>query len=261
MQPLRMEVMSARPERPARHDARSATDTPPKAAGREREIVAVLRSVPALRELAPGVLARLAASATRTEVTRGGLLFALGTHCPGLYIVASGRIMLSVGNAEVGNKVVRLAEAGDTIGLASTLLGIATFAAAEALVDSAVVLIPRDTLIDRAGRDAPLALALASSAAQQARQLAADVESVSLQSGRERIVNYLFACATTGPAASLTVLLPAKKSVIASRLSVTPEYFSRTLHELISSGAIDVNGRQIVIRDAARLRGINSRPN
>jgi CRP-like cAMP-binding protein len=119
--------------------------------------------------------------------------------------------MLSVGNADVGNKVVRLAEAGDAIGLASTLLGIATFAAAEALVDSAVVLIPRDPLLDRAGRDAPLALALATIAAQQIRKLAADVESVSLQSGRERIVNYLLTCATTGPAASLTVLLPAKK--------------------------------------------------
>jgi CRP-like cAMP-binding protein len=40
---------------------------------------------------------------------------------------------------------------------------------------------------------------------------------------------------------------------------VTPEYFSRTLHELIEAGAIDVNGRQIIIRDAARLRGINPR--
>jgi CRP-like cAMP-binding protein len=49
-------------------------------------------------------------------------------------------------------------------------------------------------------------------------------------------------------------LLSAKKSIIASRLSVTPEYFSRTLHELISAGAIAVNGRQIVILDAVCLR-------
>ena len=74
-------------------------------------------------------------------------------------------------------------------------------------------------------------------------------------------LNYLLACATGGTSASLAVTLPAKKSIIASRLSVTPEYFSRTLHELISSGAIEVNGRQIVIRDAARLRGVHSRNN
>ena len=49
-------------------------------------------------------------------------------------------------------------------------------------------------------------------------------------------------------------MLSAKKRIIASRLSVTPEYFSRTLHELINAGAIAVNGRQIVILDAVRLR-------
>ena len=43
------------------------------------------------------------------------------------------------------------------------------------------------------------------------------------------------------------------KSVIASRLNMSPEHFSRTLHELITAGAIDVNGSQIIIRDAARL--------
>jgi CRP-like cAMP-binding protein len=254
-----MDVMNARHEHLAEHHTIPANNVRRKAASYDREIAGALRGASALRALAPASLSRLAAGATRIELVRGAPLFANGADCPGLYIVASGRFMLCVGDAVTGLKVIRLAEPGDPIALVATLLGILTFASAEALVDSSVVLIPRDTLLERAGRDAQLALALATMAAQQARKLAVDLESVSLQSGRERIVNYLLACATAGPAVLLTVLLPAKKSIIASRLSVTPEYFSRTLHELIEAGAIDVNGRQIIIRDAARLRGINPR--
>lgn len=251
--------MNVRDEQFAVSDSRPITATRGKPVSQERDTVAALRAVPAFRGLAPAVLTRLAAVATRMDLARGELLFSVHTHAAGLYIVASGRIMLSVGNLDAGLKVVRLAEAGDLLGLTATLLGNTTLSTAEALVDSNVLMLPRDALLERAQRDAQLALALANAAAQQSRQLSTDLESVSLQSGRERIVNYLLACATGGTSASLAVTLPAKKSIIASRLSVTPEYFSRTLHELISSGAIEVNGRQIIIRDAARLRGVHSR--
>jgi CRP-like cAMP-binding protein len=227
---------------------------------KDRDVAAAIHAVPALQTLPPAVLTRLAAIATRIELSRGEILFGANADCAGMYIVASGRIMLSIGSPETGNKVIRLAEAADAIGLSACLLGIPTFASAEALVDSSVLLLPRDALIDRAGRDAQLAYALAMISALQARKLAIDLESVSLQSGRERIVNFLLACATNSSSATLSVVLPAKKSILASRLSVTPEYFSRTLHELISAGAIEVNGRQIVIRDALRLRGVHARP-
>jgi CRP-like cAMP-binding protein len=51
----------------------------------------------------------------------------------------------------------------------------------------------------------------------------------------------------------VTVSLPATKATIASRLSLTPEYFSRVLHELSSAGLIEVDRRDVRIPDAARL--------
>lgn len=246
--------MNMRDDRLAMRETSPAMSVRPKTAVHDLEVVTALRAVPALQALPQAVMTRLAAAAVRLELHRGERLFDTDAHCAGLYVVAAGRIMSSVGTTAAGHKVIRLAEAGDVIGLSATLLGLATFASAEALVDSSVVLLKRETLLERAARDVSLALALARIAARQARNLAIELESVSLQSGRERVVNYLLANATTGAAATPTVLLPAKKSIIASRLSVTPEYFSRTLHELISLGAIAVNGRQIVILDALRLR-------
>ena len=246
--------MNMRDDRLAMRETSPAMSVRPKTAVHDLEVVTALRAVPALQALPQAVMTRLAAAAVRLELHRGERLFDTDAHCAGLYVVAAGRIMSSVGTTAAGHKVIRLAEAGDVIGLSATLLGLATFASAEALVDSSVVLLTSETLLERAARDVSLALALARIAARQARNLAIELESVSLQSGRERVVNYLLANATTGAAATPTVLLPAKKSIIASRLSVTPEYFSRTLHELISLGAIAVNGRQIVILDALRLR-------
>ena len=49
-------------------------------------------------------------------------------------------------------------------------------------------------------------------------------------------------------------MLPTSKAVVASRLNVTPEHFSRILHDLSEKGLIDVVGREIRILDPAKLR-------
>lgn len=53
---------------------------------------------------------------------------------------------------------------------------------------------------------------------------------------------------------ALQVTLPAKKGVIASRLNLTHEHFSRILHELIEARLVAVDGLQVTIPDIARLR-------
>jgi CRP-like cAMP-binding protein len=55
---------------------------------------------------------------------------------------------------------------------------------------------------------------------------------------------------------ALSVTLPVSKAVLASRLSMTPEYFSRVLRELESQGLIAVDRREITIPDPARLTAL-----
>jgi CRP-like cAMP-binding protein len=50
------------------------------------------------------------------------------------------------------------------------------------------------------------------------------------------------------------VTLPTNKGVIASRLNLTPQHFSRILHELTEAGLVEVDGRTIHITDLDRLR-------
>jgi CRP-like cAMP-binding protein len=80
-----------------------------------------------------------------------------------------------------------------------------------------------------------------------------------LRTASERVVAYLLrdgavdAPPVRGDGGPCTVLLPASKGTIASLLSVTPEHFSRILHDLQSRGLIAVNRRQIHIPDMQRL--------
>ena len=86
--------------------------------------------------------------------------------------------------------------------------------------------------------------------------LISDVESYSLQSGTQRVIGYLLrqddAQAADSGATKLT--LPVSKAIVASRLNLTPEHFSRVLHELAEQGLIGIDGRNIEIRDLDRLR-------
>ena len=85
--------------------------------------------------------------------------------------------------------------------------------------------------------------------------LVRDVEAYTLRSGQERVIGYLLADVADDLSGGVAeVHLTPGKSVIASRLNMTPEHFSRILHELGDSGLIEVNGPVVRIPDLERLR-------
>ena len=71
----------------------------------------------------------------------------------------------------------------------------------------------------------------------------------------QRVIGYLLRDVAdgVGQGAPLTVSLEVSKATVASRLSLTPEYFSRVLHELESAGLVRIDKRDIHILDRDRL--------
>lgn len=221
----------------------------------ENENTAALRRAALFRALAPAALTRLALKATSLSLARGNYLHRSGERCAGLYIVVNGRVMLSIGAPRGASKVIELIGPGGHIGLAAVVLGVPESVTAETLADSTLLLIPREALLACAAENSEFALQLIAALSRQVCGLISDIEAFSLRSGRERVANYLLQIAASNGEPPRPVTLPAKKSVIASRLSLTPEYFSRMLHELIATGTIAVDGRQITVLDPNRLRG------
>ncbi|MEK7876198.1 MAG: Crp/Fnr family transcriptional regulator [Pseudomonadota bacterium] len=224
-------------------------------AKRERKTTTELKRAALFRTLAPAALTRLALNVTALNLPRGKQLCRSGERCPGLYLVVNGRVMLSIGVPDGAHKVIELIGPGGHIGLAAAVLGAPEAVMAQTLADSSLLLIPCEALLDCAADNPGFALQLVAELSRQVCGLISDIEAFSLHSGRERVAGYLLEVTAASGARPRPVTLPAKKSIIASRLSLTPEYFSRMLHELIASGAIAVNGRQVTVLDPNRLRG------
>jgi CRP-like cAMP-binding protein len=111
-------------------------------------------------------------------------------------------------------------------------------------------------VFDELQRDHNLGRKMLAGMAMRLHQLMTDVESYSLHSGKERIIGYLLRelPANTQDATQVTVQLPTNKGIIASRLNLTQEHFSRILHELTDDGLIVVEGRKIHIPSVPNLR-------
>ena len=224
---------------------RSADDVP-----RHGPTLSALRRLSLFRGLSAPELALLAAGTTPVSFALGAQLYGKGKRSPGLYALLSGRVALRVGEPGAEGKVVAIVSPGGYIGLAATALGAPQAFAAEALVESKLLLISRDALLEFAAADAQFGMRLVMMLSREVCTLTADIEAFALHLGRERVASYLLQIAET----DAPVTLPAKKSIIASRLSVTPEYFSRMLHDFISTGAIAVKGSQITVLNRALLR-------
>jgi len=108
-------------------------------------------------------------------------------------------------------------------------------------------------IYDLLDHDRTFVRALLADLSQRIHMLIDDIEAYSLSSGTQRIAAFLNSLADPSEAVPARVRLPANKTVIASRLGITKETFSRLLHELSSQGLIEVCQREVVLHDPQRL--------
>ena len=217
---------------------------------------AFLARLPLFADLAPEELDRITAGTTEVNVARGEIVFNRGDLCVGFHLVVYGQIKLAFMSPQGSEKVVEIVAPGHSFGEALMFMGKPYIVMAQALADSLLLHVSSKAVFDEIGRDAGFARRMLAGLSRRLHSVVSDVESYSLQSATERVIGYLLrqdeAQAQAGGAYAVT--LPTSKAVVASRLNVTPEHFSRILHDLTEKGLIDVEGRDIRIIDPARLR-------
>ncbi|MCM8625378.1 Crp/Fnr family transcriptional regulator [Accumulibacter sp.] len=213
----------------------------------------LLVNVPLFNGLDHREVARIAAGTQPVAVARGEVIYREGETPTGLHLIVYGQVKLALHSLQGSEKVLEILEAGETFGEAELFLDDHYTLTAQALKESLLLHISRATLLDELDRDPLLVRKMITGLCQRVHQVISDVEACSLYSGCRRVVDYLLRSQPDGSRA-LTVTLPATKYVIASRLSLTQEAFSRILNELSVRGLIAVEARRIHIPDVARLR-------
>ncbi len=126
---------------------------------------------------------------------------------------------------------------------------------AQALAPTLLLTVPKANVLAGISRDCRFAMRMLAGLSSRLQGLLQDVTAYALHSGPQRVIGYLLrdhdAAVHPDP---ITVPLPVSKATIASRLNLTPEYFSRVLHELQAAELIEVGRNEVRIRDAGLLR-------
>ena len=229
-----------------------------------------LSVLPLFQEMAPDELGRLAAGCRLRRLVRGDNVFRVGDPCEEFHVTVTGQIKLFAISPAGQEKVIELIGPGSSFAEALMFTDRPYIVSAQALSDSLVLSVGKAAVVAEIERDPRFAMRMLAGISRRLHGLVRDVQAYSLHSGMQRVIGYLLRdvpeaaielepggampCAPApAPPEGVTVSLPVSKATIASRLSLTPEYFSRVLHELAAEGLIEIDKRDVRIPDPLAL--------
>jgi CRP-like cAMP-binding protein len=211
---------------------------------------------PLFQEMDALELDRLAQGCTLHRFARGEMVFRVGEPCNAFHVAVTGQVKLYVVSPAGAEKVIEIIGPGQSFAEALMFTGRPYILNAQALADSLVLSIGKATVVGEIEREPRFAMRMLAGISRRMHGLIHDVESYALHSGIQRVIGYLLRDQVAEDCVSgevLTVSLPVSKATIASRLSLTPEYFSRVLHELEAAGLVRIDRREVHILDVLRL--------
>jgi CRP-like cAMP-binding protein len=218
-------------------------------------IPAILTHLPLFCEMSPDEIERIAQGAHELSLARGEVLFQRGDPSTGFYVVIHGQIKLALTSPQGIEKVVELFGPGQSFGEAVMFMGKPYPVYAQALTDTLVLHISKNVIVGGIDSDPAFCRKMLAGLSIRLHGLIKNVESISLRSSAQRVIDYLlhdFDEIKEGQ--DVHVNLSVNKNVIASNLNITPETFSRILRNLSDAGLITVEGKEVCIRDIAKLR-------
>jgi CRP-like cAMP-binding protein len=221
-------------------------------------VQAFLANLPMFSDMSAAELDLIARGTLPSHAEKGETIVRTGDPCTGFHLVVYGQVKLGFTSPQGVEKVIEIIRPGQSFGEALMFLEKPYIVTAQALADTMLLHISRQAVFEGLARDAGFARRMLAGLARKLHGLVRDVEAYTLRSGTERVVGYLLADVPDDAGANgnaVEVTLSAGKSVIASRLNMTPEHFSRILHDLAAAGTIEVEGRTVRIQNLARLRG------
>jgi CRP-like cAMP-binding protein len=183
---------------------------------------------------------------------RGQVLFLQGDHIDCLHLVVSGWVKLYRQTEDGADAIVGIHGRGQSFGETAALLGTPAHATAETISEARILTVDAERLRARLGADPDLAFAMLASASMHLRSMVDELERLKGLPGPRRVAGFLCDLADSD-AGSATFDLPYEKSLIAGRLGMTPESFSRALAKLRGRG-VTIEREHVRIARVENLR-------
>lgn len=203
-------------------------------------------------------MAQLSRGATVRSIPKGTILFEEGDPADRFYGVLDGWIKIYKVTRDGEQAVLGIFGRGETFAEAAMFVGRAYPASAEAVDNCRIVAYGRDAFEAGIAANPRLCLGMLGSISAHLHHMVLQVEQLKTRNARQRLAHFLLGLCdgTAGPA---TVTLPYDKGLVAARLGMTPESFSRNLAKLSTLG-VRTKGNIVTIDDIQVLadRGVEA---
>ncbi|HLB06385.1 MAG TPA: Crp/Fnr family transcriptional regulator [Alphaproteobacteria bacterium] len=188
------------------------------------------------------------------DYPRGHGLFLQGDPAQSFFFIASGWIKLfrvTPGGDEV---VLRVLARGESFADAAIFDSGVYPVSAEVVEDARLMVIPAASFLRRLKEEPELAFKMLASLSSHMRFLVRQLEQIKGRTASQRVADFLLQLCEAESGES-RIRLPYDKLLIAARLGIRPETFSRALSDLRHVG-IQVQGREVVVPDVNRLASL-----
>ena len=222
------------------------------------DLATVLEKTALLSNLSREELQTLAARTVRKLFSAGELLFSEGEPCSGLHIIARGKVRIFKTSVNGREQVLAVNVPGESVAELPVFDGGPYPASAMAIEDAEIVFISRRDFHAYCVEHPEVPLKVLSVVGARLRRLVGIIEELSFTTIRQRLIAVLVKLAQTEGKQTdrgIEILLPATHQELANQLGTVRELISRNLMRLQAEGLLDVDARQIVVRD---LKGLSA---
>ena len=214
-----------------------------------------IRQLPLFAVLDDDQFDQIARTTHSVTLTEGETLFTQGQQAERFYLVVEGTVKLYLLSKDGNEKIVEIMDSGALFAEAVMFMEHGRYPVnASALESSTLYSFHNHTLMSMLRDSNELCLRLLANVCKRLHAELREIDNLSLQNGTFRVVGYLLDLLPDAQAKSTVIELNAPKLVIASRLSITPETFSRILSNMAKHGILKIHGRTLDIKSVQQLR-------
>ena len=184
---------------------------------------------------------------------KGNVLFLQDDPAEWFYFIVSGWVKVFRETIEGDEAVLDVLTCGHIFGEAAIMDG-GMHTVGAAVVEKATLLrLPASLLKSAITKSHDVALGMLASISRQRRQQTQEIENLNMQNAPQRIGCFLLRLCRTSETEAAEFNLPYDKSLIAARLGMQCETFSRALNKLRKETSISVKGAAVDIPDIEEL--------
>ena len=200
-------------------------------------------------------LKRMIVSAQIIRLEENQHLFTAREEAKHFFLVNSGRVKLYLTSADGMEKVIHLVGPGETFAEAIMFMDGGIYPInASALSPTEVIAFSNQVFREILRESVDTCFRLMADMSAWLKKQLNEIDALTLQNATLRFTNYLLQQIPANEIGSVTITLEAAKHIIASRLSIQPESFSRILRTMQREGLIEANGNEIIVSDVNKLR-------